>query len=94
MINALLAMEAFQGVRFNISRTDYSWQKEVEYTVHFRFDHGGDEISITRVGRDLERLFEEAHGIFQKRLGGAFSKQELYPTAIESKVVETTDVPF
>lgn len=83
MINALLAMESFKGLRFNVSRTDYSWSKEVEYTVHFRFDYGGDEISITRVGSDLEKIFAEAHKTFNKRLGGAFSKQELYPTAIE-----------
>jgi hypothetical protein len=83
MISALLAMESFRGLRWTIQRTDYSWQNKLEYSVHFRFDKDGDEVSVTRVGEDLEAIFDEAYKIFNKRIGAAFTKQELYPTAIE-----------
>lgn len=83
MISALLAMEGFKGLRWTMQRTDYSWQDRREYTVSFRFESGGDEISIIRVGSDLEAIFEEAYSMLNKRMNGAFSKQELYPTAIE-----------
>jgi len=88
MITELLALQQIKGLRWTIQRADYSWQDRVEYSVYFRFDCGGDEISITRVGQDLKKIFEEAHGVFKRRLGGAFSKQELYPTAIEHKADE------
>jgi hypothetical protein len=87
MINALLAMEAFQGIRWTIQRTDYSWQTKKEYIVRFSFDHNGDEIVVTRTGEDLEKIFNEAHATFNERLGKAFKPFELYPTAIESRVV-------
>jgi len=87
MIAQLLSLESMRGVRWVISRTDYSWNKEVEYTVLFRFEHGGDDISITRVGRDFEKLFNEAYAVFHSRMEGAFKPFEIYPTAIEAKVV-------
>jgi hypothetical protein len=87
MMNELIALQNIKGLRWTIQRTDYSWQDKNEYAVLFRFDKDGDEISVTRTGSSLELVFHEALEAFQQRLRAGFKPFEIYPTAIESKVV-------